>query len=285
MKKELIAGFVFLAAGLSFAGDAAAFKNIGFSDDGKIYIFGQYGKTDVKYQPYAEIYTVDVEKNEYVPGGVYKKLESDSLKSGSQVYEDLYARHYLDLKKYNCRPSLPDEVLYILESGKKKGTVQSFHDMGLAAAKKPEKISVSLCLRSAVLVLADVLLMYCFVALSEVIFHLDLRFVWPFFKGFTGERFLQFFVYIPVFALFFILNNSKIMASARTHWTYEPGVKGFLNTWWRCAFMMAGGILIVILIEYIPFFAGFGPGADLLFGSTFGGPFMSLLIVFFPQVH
>ena len=39
-----------------------------------------------------------------------------------------------------------------------------------------------------------------------------------------------------------------------------------------------------MLIEYIPFFAGIGPGADLLFGSTFGGPFMSLMIVFAPQV-
>ena len=29
---------------------------------------------------------------------------------------------------------------------------------------------------------------------------------------------------------------------------------------------------------------GFGPGADLLFSSTFGGPFMSILIVFVPQV-
>lgn len=40
----------------------------------------------------------------------------------------------------------------------------------------------------------------------------------------------------------------------------------------------------VVLLEYIPFFAGIGPGADVLFGSTFGGPFMSLLILFAPQV-
>ena len=44
MKRALIAGFVLIAAGLCFAGDAAAFKDIGFSDDGRIYIFGQYGK-------------------------------------------------------------------------------------------------------------------------------------------------------------------------------------------------------------------------------------------------
>ena len=121
MKIALIAGFVLASASLCFAGDAAAFKDIGFSGDGKIYIFGQCGKTDVKFQGYAEIYTIDVEKNEYVPGGVYKNLDQDSLRSGSQVYEDLLAKHYLDIKKYNCAPAAVDDVLYVLESEKKKG--------------------------------------------------------------------------------------------------------------------------------------------------------------------
>ena len=48
--------------------------------------------------------------------------------------------------------------------------------------------------------------------------------------------------------------------------------------------MMVGGVLLIVLIEYIPFFLNIGPGADVLFGSTFGGPFMSLLILFVPQV-
>ena len=47
---------------------------------------------------------------------------------------------------------------------------------------------------------------------------------------------------------------------------------------------MAGGLLIITFIEYFPFFLGIGAGADMLFGSTFGGPFMSLLILFVPQV-
>ena len=168
--------------------------------------------------------------------------------------------------------------------GKKKGFMASYHDMGLAKSERPDRISIGLCLRSALLVLVTLLLMYGFVALSELLFKLDLRFIWPFFKSFNCERALQFLVYIPVFALFFILNNSKIMASARTNALYEPGFKGFFGCWWRNAVMMAGGILIVILIEYIPFFLNIGPGADVLFGSTFGGPFMSLLILFFPQV-
>ena len=121
MKKALIAGLVFFAAGITFAGDAAAFKDIGFSSDGKIYIFGQCGKTDVNFQPYAEIYTIDVEKNEYVPGGVYKNLEPNSMRSGSQVYDELLAKHFLDIKRYNCKAASADDVLYVLENEKKKG--------------------------------------------------------------------------------------------------------------------------------------------------------------------
>jgi hypothetical protein len=64
----------------------------------------------------------------------------------------------------------------------------------------------------------------------------------------------------------------------------KAGFKGFLSCWWRNALLMVGGILLLILIEYIPFFLGVGPGIDLLFSSTFGGPFMSLMIVFVPQV-
>ena len=85
-------------------------------------------------------------------------------------------------------------------------------------------------------------------------------------------------------ALFFLLNNSKIFAQARVAGTDQPGIRGFLRCWWKYALCMVGGILIIILIEYIPFFLDLGPGADLLFSPTFGGPFMSLLIVFAPQV-
>jgi hypothetical protein len=101
---------------------------------------------------------------------------------------------------------------------------------------------------------------------------------------FSVSRFLQFLVYIPIFALFFILNNSKIFASNRLPGTNESGIKAFFKVWWKYALCMVGGILFIILLEYIPFFAGIGPGADLVFSTTFGGPFMSLLIVFAPQV-
>ena len=165
-----------------------------------------------------------------------------------------------------------------------RGAQDGWQSMGLGTAAASGRMGWGLLGRCALLVLCMLAYLYVLLFLCEKAFLLDFRFIWPVFKTFDAARFGQFCVYLPVFALFFILNNSKIMASARCKTTYQPGFKGFLGCWWRNALMMVGGILIIVLIEYIPFFMNIAPGADLLFGSTFGGPFMSLLILFVPQV-
>ena len=166
----------------------------------------------------------------------------------------------------------------------KKQGIEPWHGLGLSGPEKAGRIDWALCGKSALLTLCMLGMMYGLVAVCEGLFLLDFRFIWPFFKTFTADRFLQFLIYLPFFALFFLLNNSKIFAGMRTEATYEKGTKGFFACWWRSALLMIGGVLVIVLIEYIPFFAGIGPGADLLFSSTFGGPFMSILIVFVPQV-
>ena len=166
---------------------------------------------------------------------------------------------------------------------KKAGTL-NYHEMGLAPADQTDKIGWRLLGKSALLVACMLAFMYILVWIANKAFLLDFRFIWPFFKPFTLARFGQFWVYIPFFAIFFLLGGSKIFASMRTKATYEPGAKGFFGCWWRSALLMIGGVVVIVLLEYIPFFMGIGPGADLLFGSTFGGPFMSILIVFVPQV-
>lgn len=170
-----------------------------------------------------------------------------------------------------------------VHKAKKQGK-EIWSDLGFSAPEKSAKLDWALFGKGFLLSACMIGLMYVLVTLCQKLFMLDFRFIWPFFKSFSGERFVQFLVYFPFFALFFLLNNSKIFAGMRTDATYEKGAGGFFGTWWRSALLMIGGVLIIVLIEYIPFFMGIGPGADLLFGSTFGGPFMSILIVFVPQV-
>ena len=147
-----------------------------------------------------------------------------------------------------------------------------------------EKFSLGTFLLSFLLAVILVGFVYLVNQIYVWVFDLDLRFIWPFFRPFTLERFFQFLVYLPVFALFYLLNNSKIMRDMRVKATYKEGLGGFLANWIVNFFLMAGGVLLIVALEYIPFFMGIGPGADVLFGSTFGGPFMSILILFVPQV-
>lgn len=167
---------------------------------------------------------------------------------------------------------------------KKTDTPLDYCDLGFAGTDKAGKFDWAMLGKSVVLALLMTAFVYVLVLICQSLFLLDFRILFPFFKTFTPARFVQFLVYLPVFVLFFILNNSKIFAQMRQPAAGQPGFKGFMSCWWKNAFCMAGGVLLICLIEYVPFFAGIGPGADLLFSPTFGGPFMSLLLVFFPQI-
>ena len=159
-----------------------------------------------------------------------------------------------------------------------------YYDLGFSSPDKAGKIDWCLFGKSAAVVALMLGWVYLLLSICTALFQLDFRFVWPFFKTFNTTRLGQFFVYLPVFALFFLMNNAKIFGQGRVEEAAQPGAKAFLSCWWRYALCMVGGIVIMVLIEYIPFFMDIGPGADLLFTSTFGGPFMSLMIVFVPQV-
>ena len=139
-------------------------------------------------------------------------------------------------------------------------------------------------LSAVILAVVMVGFVYLVNMLYSRLFDLDLRFIWPFFREFNGIRITQFLVYLPFFALFYLLNNSKIMKDMRVRSTYKKGFFAFLANWLHNFILMAGGVILIVLLEYIPFFMEIGPGADVFFGSTFGGPFMSILILFVPQV-
>jgi predicted secreted protein len=118
MTKRILSVISLLLAGaLVFAGDAAFFVDIGFSSDGRTYIFGQYGKTDKKFQAYAEIYTVDVARNDFVSGDVF--ITPPSASSGNRsslaVFEELRQRNSYALTRYAYTPVPVNNVLYLRE--------------------------------------------------------------------------------------------------------------------------------------------------------------------------
>ncbi|MBQ9237816.1 MAG: DUF2259 domain-containing protein [Treponema sp.] len=125
MKKIAVGGMLFmLCAALAGAGDAAFFVDTGFSADGSVYIFGQYGQTDGSYQGWAEIYTVDVKENVYVPGEVYitKPSVRTARRAGKDVYTALVPRSAQTIARYAPSPAAPEQILYISGDESKAGT-------------------------------------------------------------------------------------------------------------------------------------------------------------------
>jgi predicted secreted protein len=73
-KQKSFAAILVFAASLMFqaslyAGDVASFVDLGFSENGAIYMFAQYGVDEHTLNPWSELYIVDVVKNDFVKGG------------------------------------------------------------------------------------------------------------------------------------------------------------------------------------------------------------------------
>lgn len=137
MKKLLLSGIIFIVSALSlFAGDVAAFVDLGLSSDGKTYVFAEYGCTDHNFQGYAEIYTVDIAKNDFIDGGVFRTLPSAATasKSGKKVYDELYKKASWYLKRYNLQKASADNLLYVRDENKSSDSEIVFKDFESSTA-------------------------------------------------------------------------------------------------------------------------------------------------------
>ena len=125
MKKSFVCS-LFLIFGLSAlsAGDVATFVDKGFSEDGKYYVFGQYGVTDKKFQGWAELYQVDIAANDYTDNGVFRTKPSavTADKNGREVFEALEGKSFYYFKDLKCETANLEHVLYILDDVNKTGT-------------------------------------------------------------------------------------------------------------------------------------------------------------------
>jgi predicted secreted protein len=65
-----------------FAGDVASFVDLGFSEDGRIFMFAQYGVAEGSLKPWAEMRIIDVRANDFVTGGRFNYTHTDRIAAG-----------------------------------------------------------------------------------------------------------------------------------------------------------------------------------------------------------
>ncbi|MDA3956449.1 DUF2259 domain-containing protein [Oceanispirochaeta sp.] len=118
MKKKLLTLSVLILLILTglYAGDKAEFINMGFSPDGKYFLFGQYGFAAEKSQSYADLFLVDVRNNKFVPAAVFSGEYKGTLEPGQSPDGALFSLLETAIparKKYNIDYLKKGRPLYI----------------------------------------------------------------------------------------------------------------------------------------------------------------------------
>ncbi len=92
VKKLSLAFAGLLIAGISglWAGDSASFVDLGFSPDGGIYMFAQYGVQSGILKPWADLFVVDVARNDFVSGGRISYTHDKPIDAGQDGTAALY---------------------------------------------------------------------------------------------------------------------------------------------------------------------------------------------------
>jgi predicted secreted protein len=89
-KKTALAAGMLICAFCLWAGDSASFVDLGFSPDGKVYMFAQYGVESTALKPWADLFVVDVARNAFVPGGSISYPHDSPIQAGQDGSGALY---------------------------------------------------------------------------------------------------------------------------------------------------------------------------------------------------
>jgi predicted secreted protein len=116
-KTFLLAALIPLMALSSlWAGDSASFVDLGFSPDGRIYMFAQYGVRSGTLRPWADLFVVDVPRNNFVGGGRISYTHDSPVLAGQDGSGALYriiARNAAMADQYGVSFLRQGQPLYI----------------------------------------------------------------------------------------------------------------------------------------------------------------------------
>lgn len=116
----VLCGLLIVNVSVVKAGDTASFVDLGFSPDGSIYVFAQYGVQSGALKPWANLYIVDVARNDFVPGGRISYTHDrpiDAGQDGTGALYHLIAKNAGLIERYNVVYPHQGQPLYIALSG------------------------------------------------------------------------------------------------------------------------------------------------------------------------
>jgi len=134
---------IFLGVNCLWAGDTATFVDLGFSPDGRAYMFAQYGVQSGTLKPWADLFIVDVQRNNFVSGGRISYVHDSPVvygQDGSGAMHRLIARNAALAERHNINYCFQGQPLYVaLENS--SHTEAEFRDFESGASYRASLVS------------------------------------------------------------------------------------------------------------------------------------------------
>jgi predicted secreted protein len=134
-KRTFLVCFILLIFNVSVltAGDSAAFVDLGFSTDGRIYMFAQHGVRSGTLFPWADLFVVDVARNDFIPQGRISYVHDKPIDAGQDGAGALYRLLIKNaglVERYGLSYPNQGQPLYIALNGDPAydGTAITFRD-------------------------------------------------------------------------------------------------------------------------------------------------------------
>jgi len=125
-----------LSVSALWAGDTATFVDLGFSPDGKAYMFAQYGVQSRTLRPWADLFIVDVPQNNFVSGGRLSYVYDGAVVSGQDGSGALYrivAQNAPLAERYRINYCIQGQPLFIALDNSKSANTIEFRDFETSA--------------------------------------------------------------------------------------------------------------------------------------------------------
>ncbi len=122
---------VLLIGGVLHAGDVATFVNLGFSEDSRVFMFGQYGVDGESGAAYADLFTVDVPANRFVSDGIQRYRPErvvEATQDGKGALFTLLRRHTGLAERHNIDHLETGRIIYFALNESEPKSRLSFRD-------------------------------------------------------------------------------------------------------------------------------------------------------------
>jgi pimeloyl-ACP methyl ester carboxylesterase len=162
----------------------------------------------------------------------------------------------------------------------------TMYDMGVSFNEKKTVIDWGIIGKTVLLTVILFMWMYLFEGFFQHFFGEEFRFAWPYMRQFaTINRVGLFFIYMIPTLLFFLINGGIFLFGQARLKEGESPAKTQIVWWLKVVYAMVTGLVLVWLIQYLPWFLGApgGPGFEILGLKQYGGMWPLMLWVYIPE--